>query len=68
MTFIVVFIISFSLFKGQNEATTVYDDTSYCDTVVVAEEDTSYYLDTDTASLDYYEYVDTVASDSVAAW
>lgn len=67
VTFIVVFIISFSLFKGQNEATTAYEDTSYCDTVVVAEEDTSYYLDTDTASLDYYEYGDTVASDSVAA-
>ena len=70
ITFIVVFIIFFSLFKGQNEATTDYDDSSYCDTVVVAEEDTSYYLDTDTASLDYYEYGDTVASDSVAvaAW
>ena len=67
ITFIVVFIIFFSLFKGQNEATTDYDDSSYCDTVVVAEEDTSYYLDTDTASLDYYEYGDTVASDSAVA-
>lgn len=66
MTFIVVFIISFSLFKGQNEATTVYDDTS--DTVVVV--DTSYYLDTDTQSLDYYgEPADTPVAntDTVAA-
>lgn len=56
-----VFLGNGLYFKGQSEC----DSSLYCDSAV---EDTSYYLDTDTASLDYYyEYGDTVASDSVAA-